>query len=68
MARVLVGHEQVQVRDGDELLTGYLEVDEDGIVRFAQTPAESPGQSPSEAVKGSLGEFEEVEEPVSTEE
>jgi hypothetical protein len=71
MSRVLVGFEAVQVREGEDLLDGYLEVGEDGVVRFAQTggPESSrpAGDQPAEAVKGSLGEFEEVEQPVEIE-
>lgn len=62
MARKLVGYEAVQVREDDRLLTGYLEVDPDGVVRFTAQDAQE--LQANEQVKGRLGEFEEVETPV----
>lgn len=68
MSRVLVGFEECQAQDRESgtLVTGSLELDEDGTVRFRPTPQPGPEQgslSPAEAVRGSFGAYEEVETP-----
>jgi hypothetical protein len=62
----IVGFEHVQVKRGQNLVTGALCVDEDGTVRFWSEEAQANnlrGMQPHEAVKGALGEFEEVGTP-----
>jgi hypothetical protein len=69
---VIDGHNHIQATTADgEHVDGMLAVDLDAptpdggyAVQFLCLDAPQGGQQPSEAVKGSLGEFEEVEEPV----
>lgn len=64
----LLGFESIQARDIEgNLVTGALHVGDDGVVRFVSYEDTDEAASPAEAVKGSLGEFEEVEQPVEAE-
>lgn len=65
--KVIVGFENIQARDEDGLTTGALCVGDDGEVFFHPEGSVPPPEQASEQIKGSLGEFEEVEEPVPTE-
>lgn len=59
----LVGSEAVQVLIGDELVSGSLRVSADTKAVFFQSDEERAQEQPSEAVKGALGPYEEVETP-----